>query len=423
MPSLAAKVLNSGHTSSRDALRSLAALITAALFSTSSRIAGKVEQTRWASEGRDHRAAGPPNPPPAGPQKPPPGVAGKAAGRTGRRDGARLRWPGAAEMRGSAVSWRWRKRARLLAWGRRKRRPTAGRPERSGPAAAETAPQPGTARQQPERMRRPKPGNGASDMASSSSSPSPTPLGTAIHTKPTIRAIGRHQGAPPRRIRMSDTWFQNLWRRRAGRRKAGQIRLEDRRLAQIRLSKSAALRHGRAEARGGGRARKTAGALSPQRAASQARRRGPGVQRQGWRMAGSARRRQAPGPHRAGADPAADRTAGPALPVCAAQARTSRLHGAEGGRDGRVAAAAGADATHPGQARQSRAHARQCDRGGRAMRRAVNSRNRRADDVCPRARRPQARSPAGVLRRGGGREGPGGRARRRARRRRARCCR
>ena len=117
----------------------------------------------------------------------------------------------------------------------------------------------------------------------------------------------------------------------------------------------------------------------------------------------------------AGADPAADRAARPALSVCAAQARAARLHGAEGGRDGRVAAAAGADAPHPGQARQSRAHARQRDRGRRAMRRAVDSRDRRADDVCPRARRPQARPPAGVLRRGGRREGPGGRARRRAR--------
>ena len=144
----------------------------------------------------------------------------------------------------------------------------------------------------------------------------------------------------------------------------------------------------RAESRGGGRARQIAGALSAQRAASQARRRGAGLQRQRRRMAGArSPTASAPALVAAGADPAADRAARPALPVRAAQARAARLHGAEGGRDGRVAAAAGADAPHPGQARQSRAHARQRHRGRRAMRRAVDSRDRRADDVRPRAGR------------------------------------
>src|SRR5438046_8118047 len=71
LASLMAKALNIGHTSSRDALRALAALITAALFSTSSRSAGKVMQTFWASEGAG-AAGGPPNPPPRGEAKPPP---------------------------------------------------------------------------------------------------------------------------------------------------------------------------------------------------------------------------------------------------------------------------------------------------------------------------------------------------------------
>src|SRR5690242_21915767 len=72
LASLRAKLLNIGHTSSRDALRALAALIPAALFSTSSRSAGKVMQTFSASEGA---GAGPLNPPrpPGGAKLPPPG--------------------------------------------------------------------------------------------------------------------------------------------------------------------------------------------------------------------------------------------------------------------------------------------------------------------------------------------------------------
>src|SRR5205814_4938559 len=72
LPSLTAKLLKIGHTSSRDALRALAALITAAPFSTSSRSAGKVIQTFWASEGAGAGPINPP-PPPGGAKLPPPG--------------------------------------------------------------------------------------------------------------------------------------------------------------------------------------------------------------------------------------------------------------------------------------------------------------------------------------------------------------
>ena len=109
------------------------------------------------------------------------------------------------------------------------------------------------------------------------------------------------------------------------------------------------------------------------------------------------------------------RAARPALPVRAAQARAPRLHGAEGGRDGRLAAPAGHDAAHPGRARQSRAHARERHRGGRAMRHPDafrRSPSRSKFDAC-RAR--GAERAAGVLRRGGRREGPGRGACRRAR--------
>src|SRR5665213_1990879 len=70
LASLTAKFLNSGQTSSRDALRSLAALIKPPLFVISSRIAGKVVQIRCASEGGG--AMPPENPPGAGALKPPP---------------------------------------------------------------------------------------------------------------------------------------------------------------------------------------------------------------------------------------------------------------------------------------------------------------------------------------------------------------
>src|SRR6185369_7596272 len=72
LASLRAKLLKIGHTSSRDALRALAALIVAAPFSTSSRSAGKVRQTFCASEGCGAGPLNPP-PPPGGAKLPPPG--------------------------------------------------------------------------------------------------------------------------------------------------------------------------------------------------------------------------------------------------------------------------------------------------------------------------------------------------------------
>ena len=198
LPSLAAKVLNSGHTSSRDALRSLAALITAAPFSTSSRIAGKVHadpaglrkaqgRTGARSAAKSAARGAAEKPPLAGAAEKPPGAEPGPAGGGGNADPARRGLP-----------WR-RWKCRILPGGpglaAAETRPAAGRSE-LWPGGGGNWPQPRTARQQPERMRRPKSGTGASDMASSVSSPSPTPLGTAIHTKPRIRAIGRHQGAP-----------------------------------------------------------------------------------------------------------------------------------------------------------------------------------------------------------------------------------
>ena len=76
-----------------------------------------------------------------------------------------------------------------------------------------------------------------------------------------------------------------------------------------------------------------------------------------------------------------DRLPRPRLRVCAAETCAARLHGAEGGRDGRLVAAAGADPLHPGLPGQQRADARQRDRGRRAMRHPEPRRGRRADDA------------------------------------------
>ena len=77
-------------------------------------------------------------------------------------------------------------------------------------------------------------------------------------------------------------------------------------------------------------------------------------------------------------DPAAGSPARHRLRLCAAETCPARLHGAEGGRDGRLDAAAGADPLHPGLAGQWRADARQCHRGRRAMRHPEPRRRRRA---------------------------------------------
>ena len=62
------------------------------------------------------------------------------------------------------------------------------------------------------------------------------------------------------------------------------------------------------------------------------------------------------------------------LPVRAAEARAARLPGAEGDRDGRRPPAARAHPPHHARAGQHRAHARQCHRGGRAMRHPAHPR-------------------------------------------------
>ena len=87
------------------------------------------------------------------------------------------------------------------------------------------------------------------------------------------------------------------------------------------------------------------------------RRAGSGVQRARRRMAralGAAGKKSRPAATSTAAHARADRARRPALSVRAAQARAARLHGAESGRDGRLAASAGADAPYPGRAGQSR---------------------------------------------------------------------
>src|SRR5258706_436234 len=80
------------------------------------------------------------------------------------------------------------------------------------------------------------------------------------------------------------------------------------------------------------------------------RRHHSGVQRTRWRMAGLDR-----GPQTAGQsqdrhpDPTAGSPARPRLRLRAAETCPARLHGAEGGRDGSVIAAAGVDPLHPGR--------------------------------------------------------------------------
>ncbi len=141
--------------------------------------------------------------------------------------------------------------------------------------------------------------------------------------------------------------------------------------APLRFPHAPALR--RCPARRGGlrRARCVAGQLPRQRVAAENRRCASwystaATANGGARSPRAGKRRLALAHRRA--HPAADRRARSALPVRAAQTCAPRLHGAEGGRDGRVPPAAGHHPARPGRARQPRAHARQCDRGRRAVR-------------------------------------------------------
>ncbi len=81
---------------------------------------------------------------------------------------------------------------------------------------------------------------------------------------------------------------------------------------------------------------------------------------------------------------------------------------------GAVAPAAGDDAARASRARQSRAHAGECDRGRRAVRHPHPAGHCCAVDARCDDRRMGPGTPAGVLRRGRGDERPGGSARRRA---------
>ncbi len=100
----------------------------------------------------------------------------------------------------------------------------------------------------------------------------------------------------------------------------------------------------------------------------------------------------------------------PALPVCAAQAGKARLHGPEGGRNGRVPAAAGDDPPHPGGTDQSRPHARQCHRSGGAMRHPRHPRNHAAGGLAAGDRGAGAGAASRLLRRGCAGRRPRGRA-------------
>ena len=235
-----------------------------------------------------------------------------------RREADLTRRPGLARRR------RKRESCRGLALARRRRkRDWPLRRSWPGPAAAETEPRPATARQQPERMRRPESGHGQAIWRHLRSSPSPTPLGTAIHTKSRIRAIGRHD-APRRRIlphRAASAPSPGATRRR---RKAGRNAPRGPLPCPDTTSKApGSTSTGALKAGARGHARQAAGALSPQRAAPQARRRGAGVQRQGRRMAGDARRRQAPGPDRRRSRPGRR----PSRPTCITCSRRSSTSG------------------------------------------------------------------------------------------------
>ncbi len=130
----------------------------------------------------------------------------------------------------------------------------------------------------------------------------------------------------------------------------------------------------------------------------------PSVQRPRRRMAGGARagRQARRGAGVRGALAGADGAGRPRLRLRAAEARPARLYGAEGGGDGRRAAGAGADTAHPGEPGEPRAHARQCGRGGRAMRHPRRAGGAGAPPLRALAGRHRADAAHRVLRRGGG---------------------
>ncbi len=130
------------------------------------------------------------------------------------------------------------------------------------------------------------------------------------------------------------------------------------------------------------------------------RRIGARVQRPRRRMAGRHFRPQAAATsHPPGANPAARRRP-TRLCVRAAETCAARLRRTEGGGDGRLRAAAGADAPHAGVAGQHSTDARQCDRGGRAMRHFEPRRRRRTLSAGALSRPARRRAAIDILRRG-----------------------
>ncbi len=123
-------------------------------------------------------------------------------------------------------------------------------------------------------------------------------------------------------------------------------------------------------------------------------------QRARWRMARTTYRRGQAEVHVGMPGAVTPATGRPrcALSLRAAEACASRLHGAEGGRTGRCASAAGVDAPHRGITRQPGAHDRQRHRGGRAVRRAARADGRRTGEARAAARRMESAAAADFLR-------------------------
>ncbi len=127
-----------------------------------------------------------------------------------------------------------------------------------------------------------------------------------------------------------------------------------------------------------------------------------GLQRARRRIRRFARRARAQecGARRRRANPGSGIAPRRRFPVRAAEARQARLHGAEGGRDGRATAEAGDHPAHPGRAAQPRAARGQRHRGLRAMRRDLDAGNSPAGAARQGALRMAGRAPARLLRRG-----------------------
>ncbi len=146
-----------------------------------------------------------------------------------------------------------------------------------------------------------------------------------------------------------------------------------------------------------------AGQLSSQCAAASGRLSRAGLQRARWGVARHRRQRLQAGGRacRRRTDASATACIVTHLCVCPAETCAARLHGAEGGGDGRGPAAAGYHPAHSGVARQPRTHDRQCDRGGGTMRGAGRAGGPPRDAFRGLAADLARRATPGVLRRRG----------------------